>query len=102
MSGPIAAIESTAWGGSLLVLSIVVPVAAALVAFVAGGRRSAWIALAALPVGLAVAVAIAVGVPQAGGTLVEFKCLKQREGAALPIEVPIDVTTGAIAEEVQS
>jgi replicative DNA helicase len=40
--------------------------------------------------------------PTNGGTLVEFKCLKQREGEALPIEVPIDVTTGAIAEEVQS
>ena len=40
--------------------------------------------------------------PTNGGTLVEFKCLKQREGAALPIEVPIDITTGAIAEEVQS
>ena len=40
--------------------------------------------------------------PTNGGTLVEFKCLKQREGAALTIEVPIDTTTGAIAEEVQS
>ena len=36
--------------------------------------------------------------PTSSGTLVEFKCLKQREGAALPIEVPIDHHTGAIAE----
>ena len=70
MSNPIAVIESTGWGGALLVLSIVVPVAAALVGFVAGGRRTIWIALAALPVGLAVAVGIAAGVPPAGGALV--------------------------------
>ncbi|NVO14069.1 MAG: NADH-quinone oxidoreductase subunit J [Rhodoplanes sp.] len=70
MSGPVAVLESAGSSGALLVLSIVVPVAAALVAFVAGGRRTAWIALAALPVGLAVAVAIAAKVPQTGGALV--------------------------------
>jgi formate hydrogenlyase subunit 3/multisubunit Na+/H+ antiporter MnhD subunit len=70
MSSPVAVLESAGSSGALLVLSIVVPVATALVAFVAGGRRTAWIALAALPVGLAVAVAIAAGVAQTGGVLV--------------------------------
>ena len=70
MSNPIAVIESTGWVGALLVLSIVVPVVAALVGFVAGGRRTIWIALATLPVGLAVAVGIAAGVPPAGGALI--------------------------------
>ena len=36
--------------------------------------------------------------PTSNGTVVVFDCFKQREGAALPIEVPIDHHTGAIAE----
>ncbi len=32
------------------------------------------------------------------GFVVEFRCLKQREGERFPIEVPIDGATGAIAE----
>jgi hypothetical protein len=36
--------------------------------------------------------------PTSSGTVVVFDCFKQREGAALPIEVPIDHHTGAIAE----
>ncbi|WP_281022631.1 complex I subunit 5 family protein, partial [Rhodoplanes roseus] len=69
MSAPMAGLVSTEGGGALLVLSIVVPVAAALLGFVAGGRRAEWIALAALPVGLAIAVAIAAGVPADGGLI---------------------------------
>ena len=35
------------------------------------------------------------------GFTIEFRCLKQREGALLPIEVEIDGRKGAIAEEVR-
>ena len=47
-------------GGFLLVLSIVVPVAGVLLAFVAGGRHVERVALAIMPLGLAIAVAIVV------------------------------------------
>ncbi len=56
--------------GFLLVLSLVLPVAGALLAFVAGGRRVERIALGTMPLGLAIAVAIAVAMPQTGGPLV--------------------------------
>ena len=39
--------------------------------------------------------------PTSSGKVVVFDCFKQREGAALPIKVPIDSHTGAIAEGVQ-
>jgi multicomponent Na+:H+ antiporter subunit D len=68
--GPTPALEAATPGGSLLVLSIVVPVAAVLVAFVTGGRRVERVALAAVPLGLAIAVAIAVTVQQTGEPLV--------------------------------
>jgi multicomponent Na+:H+ antiporter subunit D len=49
-------------GGSLLVLSIVVPIAGLLLAFAAGGRQVERVALATMPIGLAIAVAIALAV----------------------------------------
>jgi multicomponent Na+:H+ antiporter subunit D len=49
-------------GGALLVLSIVVPIAGLLLAFAAGGRQVERIALATMPIGLAIAVAIALAV----------------------------------------
>lgn len=55
---------------SLLVLSLIVPIAGALFAFAAGGRWVDRIALATAPVGLAIAIAIAVGLRPAGGSLV--------------------------------
>jgi len=54
----------------LLVLSLVVPIAGALLAFVIGGRWVVRIALAAMPLGLAIAVAIAAELRPAGGSLV--------------------------------
>ena len=55
--------------GSLLVLSIIVPVIGLLLAF-AGGRWVERIALATMPVGLAIAVAILIAIRRAGGPLV--------------------------------
>src|SRR5215831_11696202 len=52
--------EVTTTGGFLLVLSFVVPVAGALLAFVAGGRPAERIALTSMPLGLAIAIAIMV------------------------------------------
>ena len=57
-------------GGSLLVLSIVVPLAGLLLAFATGGRAVEGIALATMPIGLAIAGAIAVTMQQAGSPLV--------------------------------
>jgi formate hydrogenlyase subunit 3/multisubunit Na+/H+ antiporter MnhD subunit len=57
-------------GASLLVLSIVVPIAGLLLAFVVGGRHVERIALATMPIGLAIALAIAVTLRQSGGSLV--------------------------------
>ncbi len=51
-------------------LSIVAPIAGLLLAFVVGGRQVERVALATMPVGLAIAVAIAVTVRQSGGSLV--------------------------------
>ena len=57
-------------GGGLLVLAIMVPVLAMLVALVAGGRHVARIALAAVVVGVAIAIAVAAAVAEAGAPLV--------------------------------
>jgi formate hydrogenlyase subunit 3/multisubunit Na+/H+ antiporter MnhD subunit len=57
-------------GSALLVLSLVLPVAALLLAFAAGGRHVERIALATMPIGLAVAVAIVVLLLQARAPLV--------------------------------
>jgi formate hydrogenlyase subunit 3/multisubunit Na+/H+ antiporter MnhD subunit len=54
----------------LLVLSIVVPLAGVLLAFAAGGRHVERIALATMPLGLAIAAAIAIGMRQMGAPLV--------------------------------
>ena len=54
----------------LLVLALVLPVAGLLLALVAGGRHAGRIALLLTPVGLAVAVAIVVGVVRADDALV--------------------------------
>jgi len=55
---------------SLLVLAVIVPIAGALLAFVAGGRWVGRIALATMPPGLAIAIAIAGSLRSAGGSLV--------------------------------
>ena len=60
----------TTSGGVLLVLAIVVPAASVLFAFVAGGRHAERIALATMPLGLAIAVATAVTLRWTGGPLV--------------------------------
>jgi len=57
-------------GGSLLVLSIVVPIAGLLLAFAAGGRQVERMALATMPIGLAIAVAIALAVRTTSAPLV--------------------------------
>jgi formate hydrogenlyase subunit 3/multisubunit Na+/H+ antiporter MnhD subunit len=65
-----AALQMGTSAGSLLVLSIVVPVAGLLLAFAAGDRQVERVALATMPLGLAIAVAIAVAVRNAGMPLV--------------------------------
>src|SRR3954447_11283383 len=55
---------------ALLVLAVIVPIAGALFAFVAGGRWVGRIALATMPLGLGIALAIASSLRSAGGTLV--------------------------------
>ena len=57
-------------GASLLVLSIVVPIAGLLLAFATGRRAVAGIALATMPIGLAIAMAIAVTLQGAASPLV--------------------------------
>ena len=54
----------------LLVLSLVVPIAGALLAFVAGGRWVRRISLATIPLGLAIAIAVASELRHAGRPLV--------------------------------
>jgi formate hydrogenlyase subunit 3/multisubunit Na+/H+ antiporter MnhD subunit len=70
MLQPLPVPEVTTAGGYLLVLSIVVPVAGALLAVAAGGRNLERIALATLPCGLAIALSIAVTMPSAEVALV--------------------------------
>ena len=67
---PYPAETVTTTGAFLLVLALVVPVVGVLLAFVAGGRHAERVALATLPLGLAIAVAIAVMLRRAGGPLV--------------------------------
>ena len=62
--------ETVTTGAFLLVLALVVPVVSVLIAFVAGGRHTEGIVLATLPLGLAVAIAIAVMLRRTGGPLV--------------------------------
>jgi multicomponent Na+:H+ antiporter subunit D len=70
MPHPTPVLDAATTGGFLLVLSIVVPVAGVLVAFAVGGRWVERIALATMPLGLAIAVAIIVSMRQTGGPLV--------------------------------
>jgi formate hydrogenlyase subunit 3/multisubunit Na+/H+ antiporter MnhD subunit len=65
-----AVVEAVTTGAFLLVLSIVVPLGGALIAFAAGGRNLERVSLATLPVGLAIAVAIAFAMPSTGAPLV--------------------------------
>jgi multicomponent Na+:H+ antiporter subunit D len=67
MPDPVAV--STA-GGALLVWALIFPAAGALLALALGGRRAERIALALMPVGLGLAVAIAAGVLRANAALV--------------------------------
>src|SRR5262249_22401168 len=60
MPDPASAADATTTGGFLLVLASVVPLAAALVAFAAGGRDVERISLATIPLGLAIVVAIVI------------------------------------------
>jgi formate hydrogenlyase subunit 3/multisubunit Na+/H+ antiporter MnhD subunit len=60
---------ATTPGGFLLVLALLLPVTGALVALVLGGRHAERIALVLMPVGLALAIVIAVEVFRSGATL---------------------------------
>ena len=62
--------DAATTGGFLLVLSVVVPVMGALLAFAAGGRVLERIALATLPLGLAIAIAIPAAMLSTGAPLV--------------------------------
>jgi multicomponent Na+:H+ antiporter subunit D len=64
------ALEAATMDGSLLVLSIIVPVIGLLLAFAAGGRWVERIALTTMPIGLAIAVAILIAMRRAGAPLV--------------------------------
>jgi formate hydrogenlyase subunit 3/multisubunit Na+/H+ antiporter MnhD subunit len=57
-------------GGALLVWALILPAAGALLALALGGRQAERIALALMPVGLGLAIAIAAGVLQANAALV--------------------------------
>jgi multicomponent Na+:H+ antiporter subunit D len=61
---------ATTTDGFLLVLSLVVPIAGVLLAFLAGGRHGERIAFATMPVGFAIAVAILFALRRTGGPLV--------------------------------
>src|SRR5262245_44363182 len=71
MAHPALALDAvTTTGGFLLVLALVLPVAGVLLAFVAGGRHVERVALATMPLGFAIAVAILLVLRRAGGPLV--------------------------------
>jgi multicomponent Na+:H+ antiporter subunit D len=69
MLAPAASLVTTA-AGHLLVLSIVIPVAGVLLSFALGERYVRQIALAIVPVGVAIAVAILLALPRGDGLLV--------------------------------
>ncbi len=70
MPVPAQVLDAATAGGALLVLSIFVPVASVLLAFVSGGRNVERIALATLPAGLAIAVAIAAAKAKTAASIV--------------------------------
>jgi len=63
-------LDAATTGGFLLVLAIVVPVAGALLAFAVGGRQVERIAMGMMPLGLAIIIAIGVGMQRAKAPLV--------------------------------
>jgi multicomponent Na+:H+ antiporter subunit D len=63
-------LDATTAGGSLLVLSLVVPIAGMLLAFVAGGRHVERVAFAAMALGFANTIAILVTLRRSAGPLV--------------------------------
>ncbi|HEY2528356.1 MAG TPA: proton-conducting transporter membrane subunit [Xanthobacteraceae bacterium] len=65
-----ALVPATTASGFLLVLSLVVPMAGVLLAFLAGGHHIERIAFATMPLGFAIAVATLVALWRAGGPLV--------------------------------
>ena len=71
MPYPVPALdEVTTTNGFLLVLSLVLPAAGVLAAFAAGGRHVQRIAFVTMPLGFAIAIAIAVALRQNGGEIV--------------------------------
>jgi multicomponent Na+:H+ antiporter subunit D len=70
MPPPATVLDAVTAGGFLLVLSLVVPVAGVLLAFVAGGRHVERIALTTMLLGLVIAAAIAGAMARTGGGLV--------------------------------
>ena len=66
----VSAAEAATAGGAFLVLAIVVPVVGALTAFICGGRWTERIALASMPIGLAIVIAILVALQRGGAPLV--------------------------------
>jgi multicomponent Na+:H+ antiporter subunit D len=71
MQPPTPALDAmTTTAGFLLVLSLVIPVAGVLLAFIAGDRYVRLVACAIIPFGLAIAVAILVVLPQSKGPIV--------------------------------
>jgi multicomponent Na+:H+ antiporter subunit D len=70
ISYPVSISDAVTAGGFLLVLSIVLPVAGALLAFAIGGRWSGRLALGTMAFGLAIAIAIMVAMRQSGSPLV--------------------------------
>ncbi len=69
MPPPTPALATTA-AGLLLVLSIVVPVGGVLLAFALGERHVRQVAFTVMPLGLAIAWAVLLTLPQSGGLLV--------------------------------
>ncbi len=67
-----ATLETVTPGGLLLVMAVFVPAAGVLASVALGGRRAESAVLATMPVGLAIAVAIAGGVLRSGERLVYF------------------------------
>jgi multicomponent Na+:H+ antiporter subunit D len=65
-----SSVEASTVGGALLVLAIVLPLVGALTAFICGGRWTERIALASMPIGLAIVIAILVALQRAGAPLV--------------------------------
>lgn len=66
----ISPVDGITGGGFLLVLSIVLPVAGALLAFAVGGRQAERIVMATMPLGLTTAIAMTVAMRRSGAPLV--------------------------------